>query len=349
MFLLILPLLVTPQKITSKSSEYIIAYEEFCSISTNKQIDETYQIKWSYKVDNGTPHITVLLMSQHNYEEWLKVSSLESIEYTRLSYETANELSGKLNPPYKANWTIVFINHDYSNPTTQYLLKISLTAYNPTIYTLIAIPSILFVLITISIIVIIIQRKEKRRQFSDQSAANQAKLGEEPLNRKELLKSINQFYNRLPLKTLSSMLRFDSLEEMETWRLSLPQELKFFIENNEAIFPRTVTIAEEKLVEELVLPNITDYDKEETFLCSNCSSELHGNIEKCPNCQEIVRCLVCKLPIFRKEDKCKCPNCENIGHFLHFNAWVDAGNNCPKCREKMTTKDLIVIITKNSQ
>ena len=137
------------------------------------------------------------------------------------------------------------------------------------------------------------------------------------------------------------MLRFDSLRELMVFKETLSSELRFVFDGSEVVFLKNKTIKiEEKPVSQPVIESLSTENK---YLCSNCGKEVSYTLNKCPNCGEIVRCVVCKLQIEPNEQKCKCPLCETVGHLIHFHIWIEGVRKCPFCRGKLSLTDIILL------
>lgn len=86
------------------------------------------------------------------------------------------------------------------------------------------------------------------------------------------------------------------------------------------------------------------YKDGNTFLCANCGEKISTILEKCPKCNEMFLCSICKLAIRETENIKKCPYCGSICHSDHFSLWLTTTKKCPKCLVKLELKDVITVI-----
>jgi len=78
------------------------------------------------------------------------------------------------------------------------------------------------------------------------------------------------------------------------------------------------------------------------YLCYYCGSPVQKTDKKCSECDnEILKCIVCKLPISFGEEVGSCKLCEVNGHFAHFHESVKISGKCPSCLQKLTIDGII--------
>ena len=62
----------------------------------------------------------------------------------------------------------------------------------------------------------------------------------------------------------------------------------------------------------------------------------------CTSCgKEILKCVVCKLPISFGEEVGKCSLCEAKGHLVHMEEWVKTQGKCPYCQQELPLQGVI--------
>ncbi|MHA1435210.1 MAG: hypothetical protein ACTSO7_15315 [Candidatus Heimdallarchaeota archaeon] len=62
----------------------------------------------------------------------------------------------------------------------------------------------------------------------------------------------------------------------------------------------------------------------------------------CTSCgKEILKCVVCKLPISFGEEIGKCSLCEAKGHLVHMEEWVKTQGKCPYCQQELPLQGVI--------
>ncbi|MHA1743218.1 MAG: hypothetical protein ACTSV6_03080 [Candidatus Heimdallarchaeota archaeon] len=82
--------------------------------------------------------------------------------------------------------------------------------------------------------------------------------------------------------------------------------------------------------------------------CYWCGTPVETQATVCPSCgKELLRCVICKLPISFEDDVGACSFCEAKGHLTHFEEWVKSQGKCPSCLRDLPLEG-IVQISKNS-
>ena len=341
--------------ITQSSVSNLDLYDHY-AISSEREVGKNYRLKWSFQIYSDfvfittEPYVTMLILTEDNYHLLLANDSSVIINL-KLEFTQGID-NGEFKIPSKDIWVIVFNNTNYSwlfeDDYADYSLTIETNFYNlPLVISLIAILVVGIILsFVIPIAITLISSKkqaelEEEKQRQDEEA-HVITLSTSELHEKlDLLNSIRLHYDRLPTHILMHMLRFDSLRELMIWCETLPPELRFTYENNEVVFLKEQTLGiEEKPISQLIIDNLSTDNK---YLCSNCGNEVSSTKNKCPNCGEIARCVVCKLQIESNEQKCKCPLCETVGHLIHFYLWVDGINKCPLCKGKLSATEIILL------
>ena len=95
------------------------------------------------------------------------------------------------------------------------------------------------------------------------------------------------------------------------------------------------TIVDENLFEKLYL------EAEKEIQCVFCGGQIAKDIQHCAWCgTEIPRCLVCRSPIYYRDEFVKCPYCGSFAHGTHLIEWVKVKGHCPYCRERLTEFDI---------
>ena len=331
-------------------------YEHY-AISSEREVGKNYRLKWSFRIHSDSlfiatePHVTMLILTEDNYHLLLANDSSAIINLKREF--TLNIDKGEFKIPSKDIWVIVFNNTNYSimfgDAYADYSITMNTNFYNlPLVISLIPILAvcILFGFITPIAIAYISSKKQIKlddeKQQQEEEAQTITLSTSEMQEKLDLLNSIRQHYDRLPTHILMHMLRFDSFRELMIWCETLPPELRFTYDKSEVVFLKEQTLGiEEKPISQPIIENLS---KDNKYLCSNCGNEVSYIQNKCSNCGEIARCVVCKLQIDSNDQKCKCPLCETVGHLIHFHLWVDGINKCPFCKEKLTISDIVLLV-----
>jgi len=83
--------------------------------------------------------------------------------------------------------------------------------------------------------------------------------------------------------------------------------------------------------------------------CFWCGSPIESQEEVCPSCgKELLRCVVCKLPISFEDEVGACSYCESKAHLVHFQEWVKTQGKCPACLRELPLEG-IVVLSKSSK
>ncbi len=68
--------------------------------------------------------------------------------------------------------------------------------------------------------------------------------------------------------------------------------------------------------------------------CTNCDKDILLGSQVCDSCEkEVIRCMICKLPLKKGQKLSECPNCKNPAHEDHWNLWINQKHNCPLCKK----------------
>lgn len=80
------------------------------------------------------------------------------------------------------------------------------------------------------------------------------------------------------------------------------------------------------------------FHKKNYYECMTCENVITLNQETCTSCGEhISTCLICKLPLKRKDEIITCKNCQSNFHGPHWRNWMKEGQNCPVCNTSAGT------------
>ncbi|MBD3192567.1 MAG: hypothetical protein GF308_18145 [Candidatus Heimdallarchaeota archaeon] len=76
------------------------------------------------------------------------------------------------------------------------------------------------------------------------------------------------------------------------------------------------------------------------YTCSKCGSPLTKEEERCSECgTEVLRYIVCKLPVSFGERVGKCSQCGGEGHLTHFQEWRKTEGKCPRCLQELIIEE----------
>ncbi|NHK30072.1 MAG: hypothetical protein FK730_01885 [Asgard group archaeon] len=83
--------------------------------------------------------------------------------------------------------------------------------------------------------------------------------------------------------------------------------------------------------------------------CFWCNYPVDQNASNCPNCgKEILKCIVCKLPVDNKDEVGLCSLCEVKGHLIHLQEWVKINGKCPNCLQQIPLEGIIQLVKENN-
>ncbi|OLS26569.1 MAG: hypothetical protein HeimC3_08880 [Candidatus Heimdallarchaeota archaeon LC_3] len=70
--------------------------------------------------------------------------------------------------------------------------------------------------------------------------------------------------------------------------------------------------------------------------CTNCDKDIPLGSHICESCEkEVIRCMICKLPLKKGQKLSECPNCKNPAHENHWNFWINLKHDCPLCKKSV--------------
>jgi len=173
-------------------------------------------------------------------------------------------------------------------------------------------------------LVALIQQTKKTRKHLFEKWQNE-KL--EPLGREENLRKMLKRFTKISIAEMVEILKFSSIIELKSWLMELPDDISIKVDDEYVIF-------NQKLSDGMVDAIVSSFSSHQAYTCINCGLPIEKDTKKCPDCGiEIVYCVVCKLPISFGDDTISCPQCEAIGHDVHFSEWVKTNGNCPRCKK----------------
>ncbi|TFG01570.1 MAG: hypothetical protein EU542_06735 [Promethearchaeota archaeon] len=97
--------------------------------------------------------------------------------------------------------------------------------------------------------------------------------------------------------------------------------------------------------EELMIINqiIEDRISKKTKKCYYCHEIIDAENSVCSHCKkEMPVCSVCKRRIYDGAEVLACPNCGAMAHGNHLKEWLKSIGSCPKCKQPLLEKDLII-------
>lgn len=62
-----------------------------------------------------------------------------------------------------------------------------------------------------------------------------------------------------------------------------------------------------------------------------------------------INCIVCRKPIYSKENYAVCPHCDGSAHIPELLEWLKTKTICPKCRKPLQETDFIIFNAKKSK
>ncbi|MHA1185700.1 MAG: hypothetical protein ACTSSK_02320 [Candidatus Heimdallarchaeota archaeon] len=78
--------------------------------------------------------------------------------------------------------------------------------------------------------------------------------------------------------------------------------------------------------------------------CYHCGYPIRKDAITCEDCgKEIIRCVVCKLPVSLGDTLGQCSLCEAKAHYEHMLDWVQKRGKCPHCQQKVPEDSVIAI------
>ena len=232
-----------------------------------------------------------------------------------------------------------------SDPTDQQSIPLQNNLY---IYIAIASGTLVLIL---AIIFVSIKVKRNKNRIIETDRVSSTILPKVPyrttekdlaVSRWETFQKIITRYNKLSLLKMVQLLKFQSVEELENWLLSLPSDFNFYIRGTEVIIPQ------EKLTENSddstnIMRQIQEsFYKIETYTCYHCGNPIEKHSTKCSSCEnEILKCCVCKLPISFGDNVGQCSLCEAKGHLTHMQEWVKTQGKCPTCLQHLPVEGIV--------
>lgn len=81
------------------------------------------------------------------------------------------------------------------------------------------------------------------------------------------------------------------------------------------------------------------------YSCRHCGYPIDKDSIMCEDCgEEVLRCVVCKLPVSLGDGIGQCSLCQAQGHIDHMQEWVSEKNKCPYCLQEMPIESIIPIV-----
>ena len=308
-------------------------YLEYYSYESDFIMETDCYINWSFIIlsDRGT--INVLAMVEEERLEWVPWTEEAG---TVLSINDDRN-SGIFYVDEEDKWYVIFLHHDEGEGEITVVTRVEFV--DPIdgeglFIALITTGSVIAFLILFSILITTITSRRKKQ------TEEIAKLSE--FDREDIIRRVSQSYNRMPLEMLTRLLKFNSQSELETWRLNLPNNLRFYIDSSEAVFVnQALTLNQESsdIISQLPPKDLKKYT------CHYCYTSIDADMSNCPNCsKEIPRCVICKLPITHEEKIGSCKLCNSIAHLEHITQWIEISGKCPHCLQEIPMDDIQQII-----
>ncbi|NHJ50013.1 MAG: hypothetical protein FK733_19630 [Asgard group archaeon] len=81
------------------------------------------------------------------------------------------------------------------------------------------------------------------------------------------------------------------------------------------------------------------------YSCRHCGIPINKDAIVCDDCgKDILRCVICKLPVSFGEKIGQCSLCQAQGHLEHMQDWVSEKNKCPYCLQEIPVESIIPVI-----
>ncbi|MFW9922753.1 MAG: hypothetical protein ACFFDW_05625, partial [Candidatus Thorarchaeota archaeon] len=220
--------------------------------------------------------------------------------------------------------------------------------------------SVVIIVAIISVVLIRVNRTksttEKKKKIKAEKIKSEKKQSEpkkvktEKLTDKDLvvkrlqtMKKIIERYNKIDLGRLMSVLEFTDTKELDLWLLSLPKELEFYVDGNDLVIPQK-RFLEDTTYTQSAINKLEESFKQLAYNCYECGYPIEKDTTICPDCsKEIIRCVVCKLPVSFGDILGKCSLCEAQGHITHMQEWVKTQGKCPQCLQNLPVEGIMPV------
>ena len=81
------------------------------------------------------------------------------------------------------------------------------------------------------------------------------------------------------------------------------------------------------------------------YTCRHCGCPINKDSIMCEDCgEEVLRCVICKLPVSLGDTIGQCSLCQAQGHLNHMQEWVSEKNKCPYCLQEMPIESVIHVV-----
>lgn len=81
------------------------------------------------------------------------------------------------------------------------------------------------------------------------------------------------------------------------------------------------------------------------YSCRQCGYPIDKDSIMCEDCgKDVLRCVVCKLPVSLGDSIGQCSLCQAQGHLDHMQEWVSEKNKCPYCLQEMPIESIIPVV-----
>jgi len=148
--------------------------------------------------------------------------------------------------------------------------------------------------------------------------------------RDENLRKILKRFTKISVNEITDLLEFTSTLELKRWLIELPEDISFKVDDEYVIFNQQLT----DVMVDTIVSSISKH--QQAFTCMNCGLPIEKDTKTCPDCGiDIVCCVVCKLPISFGDETVTCPQCEAVGHDVHFYEWIKTNGSCPRCKHQL--------------
>jgi len=109
------------------------------------------------------------------------------------------------------------------------------------------------------------------------------------------------------------------------------------------ILPLSIVIARKRMIAKRELIK-RDAAISQLTSCYHCGYPIRKDATTCEDCgKEIIRCVVCKLPVSLGDTLGQCSLCEAKAHYEHMLDWVQKRGKCPHCQQKVPEDSVIAI------
>ncbi|MEA2070268.1 MAG: hypothetical protein U9O98_03165 [Asgard group archaeon] len=135
---------------------------------------------------------------------------------------------------------------------------------------------------------------------------------------------------------MTNLLKFYSIEETEKWLISLPKSIQFYVDGTDVIIPQDELLNGSYSAHEALQHIDNSFKEFQTVTCYYCGFILEKDETVCSDCgKEILRCVVCKLPISFSVDIGYCLLCNAPAHLVHLQVWIKTQGTCPQCLQEI--------------